>query len=83
MNLNFLLNKVRRTVKSHDLGDGNYARYLWQSPEGDRRMGPNEYGCADAANILYTIGDFPTDAAGSWLRILCVGFFWVFDIKGN
>ncbi len=24
-------------------------------------LGPNEYGCADAANILYTIGGFPAE----------------------
>ena len=27
----------------------------------NRKMGNNEYGCADAANILYTIGAFPRD----------------------
>lgn len=59
--LDRLLNRVRSTVKNHELSAGVYARYLWQSPEGDRKMGANEYGCADAANILYMLGDMPRD----------------------
>ncbi len=49
-----------RRLRAHALGDGAYARRLWQNAAGDRELGANEYGIADAANILYTIGEFPT-----------------------
>ncbi len=59
-NIDNLIARVEKTVNSHYLGNGAYARYLWQNAEGTRKMGINEYGCADAMNILYTIGRFPT-----------------------
>jgi hypothetical protein len=40
---------------------GRYARWLWQNARGNRELGCNPYGCADAANILYTISKFPRD----------------------
>lgn len=55
-----LIEKIYAVVESHYLGDGAYSRYLWQNAEGTRKMGINEYGCADAMNILYTISRFPT-----------------------
>ena len=50
-------------------------------------LGENPYGCADAANILYTVGRFPGDArerqasAAAWpmpveqpvMRMVCMG----------
>ena len=49
---------VKNTVDSHKLeAPGEYCRWLWQNPDGTRRLGVNEYGCADALNILYTIGE--------------------------
>ena len=59
-NIDSFLEKVYRTVKSHYLGNGAYARYLWQDKNASRKMGINEYGCADAMNVLYTINKFPT-----------------------
>ena len=56
-----LIDKIHAVVDSHRIETGVYARYLWQDAEGSRKMGVNEYGCADAANILYSIGDFPRD----------------------
>lgn len=56
-----LVKEMKNTVDNHYLGDGKYCRYLWPSDKEDRKMGNNEYGCADAANILYTIGAFPKD----------------------
>lgn len=57
-----LINQIKRTIDSHKLkNEGEYCRYLWQNDTGDRKMGLNEYGCADAVNILYTINDFLTD----------------------
>ena len=67
---------------------GAYARWIWQTaPDGskadisgsnkikegaERDLGINEYGCADAANILYTIGYFPSDPEErkSWIDTL-------------
>jgi len=53
---------VREIVASHNLGEpGAYRRWNWQNAESTRDLSLNPYGCADAANILYTIGDFPRD----------------------
>lgn len=62
MNIDNIIEKIRSTVKTHRLeNEGEYARYLWQDSNNSRKLGLNEYGCADAVNILYTIGDFPSD----------------------
>lgn len=72
MDINSLVEKIREVVQAHRLGDGQYSRYLWQDEKGSRKMGVNEYGCADAANILYTIGDFPGEPVqrGMWIKTL-------------
>ena len=59
-----LVNRIEETVQNHNLPDrpGVYVRWLWQNKSANRELGPNEYGCADAANILYTIGKFPREA---------------------
>ncbi len=61
MNIDALTDKFSAIVASHDLGEGKYTRWLWQNEKRPRKLGNNEYGCADAANVLYTIGQFPTD----------------------
>lgn len=53
-----LIEKIHGVVDAHQLPDGGYCRWLWDK-NGTRELGINEYGCADAANILYTIGCFP------------------------
>lgn len=51
-----LIEKIYECVQKHNLGKpGQYSRWLW----GDRDLGINEYGCADALNILYSINKFP------------------------
>ena len=72
MNIDHLIAKVRATVDSHKLEEGVYCRWLWQNKEGGRKLGINEYGCADAANLLYTIGDFERDPTkrACWVRAL-------------
>ena len=50
--------EMKTVVESHYLGNGEYARWIWQNEGKPRRLGVNEYGCADAANILYTIDEF-------------------------
>lgn len=61
MNVQPVIDKIKATVESHRIDDGAYSRYLWQNDDSTRKMGANEYGCADAANILYTIGSFERD----------------------
>ena len=59
-NIDNIIEKIYGVVMAHKLeNDGEYARWLWQNPDGTRDLGLNAYGCADAANILYTIGRLP------------------------
>ena len=54
------IDAARRIVSSHELGEtGAYRRWNRQRPGPNGRPALNPYGCADAANILYTIGCFP------------------------
>lgn len=58
-----IIDKISAIVRSHELGnEGEYARWIWQDENNNRDLGINEYGCADAVNILYTIGEFPNDS---------------------
>lgn len=60
-----LIKNVKSVIESHKIQTGVYARWIWDDPSGKekREYGViNEYGCADAANLLYTIGDFPKDS---------------------
>ena len=72
MNIDGLIAKIQGIVDRHKLAEGTYSRYLWQNAEGTRKMGVNEYGCADAANILYTIGNFEREPEkrAEWVRVL-------------
>ena len=68
--IDHLIDIIEECVNRHNLGKtGAYARWLWGE---DRDLGVNEYGCADAANILYTIGKFPSDPEErkQWVSIL-------------
>lgn len=54
-----IINGMRDVIANHKLeNEGEYARWIWQNEAGTRDLGVNEYGCADAMNVLYTIGDF-------------------------
>ena len=65
-----IIGAVRDTVKRHELSDsGAYCRWLWQNEKGNRELGINEYGCADAVNILYTINDFDCEKSVREARI--------------
>lgn len=59
-------------VASHTIETGSFRRWNWQNADGTRDLGINPYGCADAANILYTIGRFPGDPAerARWVAAL-------------
>ena len=62
LELDGLVQIIRETVRTHALATpGAYARWIWNDEEGSRDLGSSPYGCADAANILYTIGDFERD----------------------
>jgi len=70
-----LIREIQNCVARHELDTkGAYCRWLWEGPVwGDgspaRELGKNEYGCADAANILYTVNDFYCDEETRRARI--------------
>lgn len=70
------IENVKKIIDNHNLGQiGAYCRWLWQptdSAKPHRDLGLNEYGCADAANILYMIGKFPGEAQEreAWVNTL-------------
>ena len=69
-NIDSLIKEIRDCVERHYLGTpGAYARYT-VGPAADGKI--NEYGVADAANILYTINDFQQAQADRdhWIKIL-------------
>lgn len=68
-----LIESIQAVVASHALGQpGAYRRWNWQHTNGARDLGLNAYGCADAANLLYTINAFPADPAerAEWVETL-------------
>ena len=71
-NIQDIICAIRRTVERHKLADGRYCRWLWQDGKGSRELGLNPYGCADAANILYSIGAFPKSPSerSEWVNTL-------------
>ena len=73
MDVRELINRIRYTLKTHSLGrTGEYSRWIWQDEKSTRDLGINEYGCADAANILYTICELPGKSAEreAWVKVL-------------
>lgn len=65
-----IIKAMKETVESHELSErGAYCRWLWQDAKNSRELGINEYGCADAMNILYTINDFYCDEETRKARI--------------
>ena len=63
LNIQPIIEGIREAVKLHEIEGrpGEYRRWLFQNAKGERGMGKNEYGCADAMNLLYTINDFYCD----------------------
>lgn len=73
MRIDDLIVEIKNTVETHSLGrTGEYARWCIPIEGKKRNMGLNEYGCADAANILYTLCEFPSTAneRTEWIRVL-------------
>lgn len=82
-----LIHDFETIIANHSLGKpGAYRRWNWQPASAtqsgkpdparlsadQRDLGINPYGCADAANILYTIGCFPSDPVErqGWIETL-------------
>lgn len=58
------IRQVEEIVARHSLGEtGKYTRWLTQNEKGDRDLGSTPYGCANAVNILYTVGALPETLA--------------------
>lgn len=70
--INQLIARVKSVLRRHEIRPGAYARWGWNDENNSRDMGVNEYGCADAANILYTIGEFPKkpEERKNWIETL-------------
>ncbi len=69
--LNPLVARVEETLERHKTAaTGVYDR--WAGADNPTYDGINPYGVADAANILYTIGQFPRDMAerAHWVAVL-------------
>ena len=60
--LRLFIEEVRKIVDRHSLGKpGEYCRWLTRDAANSRDLGSTPYGCANAVNILYTIGQLPSD----------------------
>lgn len=72
IDLNPVIEKIIGVVKSHEIATGKYSRWIWQNEEGDRDLGVTAFGCADAANILYTLNRFPREpeVRAKWISAL-------------
>lgn len=58
------LTVAERILARHALeAPGGYARWTLDGADGPRSREADPYGCADAANLLYTLGRFPREAA--------------------
>lgn len=67
INIKKLIVKIEDSVEAHRLErTGEYFRFLASE---NKEIDP--YGCADAANIYYTLGKFPDKTSeGSWISVL-------------
>ncbi len=54
-----ILRKTLDSLEAHRIAPGQYRRWTRRPSWCEDSLGINAYGCADAANILYTIGEFP------------------------
>lgn len=64
---------ARHFLSRYNVGyPGAYARWTIARGRLPETLGINPYGCADAANLIYTLQPFPSDPAQrlSWVRIL-------------
>lgn len=67
------LDQVEALVARHALGPpGAYARWTRPGAQGTRDLGVDPYGCADAVNLLYTLGRLPDrpEERAAWIDAL-------------
>jgi hypothetical protein len=67
------LDTVESLVAEHALGPpGAYARWTRPSAAGPRDLCLNPYGCADAVNLLFTLGKLPAspEERSAWIDVL-------------
>lgn len=58
-------------LERHSLdAPGVYARWTLAHPKQGRHFGSDPYGCADAANLLYSLGRLPREGRGAWIASL-------------
>ncbi|MHC4325299.1 MAG: hypothetical protein ACYSUX_13630 [Planctomycetota bacterium] len=68
-----IVRQARKVVSSHaGTTPGEYHRILKPSDDKSIKTGVTAYGCADAACILYTLGELPADTTEreSWIRAI-------------
>lgn len=63
LDISAILRNAFKTVENHELSPGKYSRWMNIPGTGERDRKSNAYGCADAANILYTLRMMPKDKA--------------------
>ncbi len=72
-NISSIVDNILHLTETHKIDDGAYQRWTIQDENNSRSFDLNAYGCADAANILYTCGKFPSDASERemFVKTLC------------
>ncbi|MHC4506388.1 MAG: hypothetical protein ACYTFI_24090 [Planctomycetota bacterium] len=68
-----IVREARKVVSSHEGAmPGEYHRVMTPSDDASIKTGVTAYGCADAACILYTLGELPADRAAreSWVKAI-------------
>jgi hypothetical protein len=71
LDLRPILAAVHSVLERHALGrPGAYARWTLPHEKQERHFGLDPYGCADAANLLYTLGHFPRQDREHWVATL-------------
>lgn len=61
IDINPILEQIKVLLELHKVAEGQYSRWIGCDDEGKPSLRTDEYGCADAANILYTLNSFPQD----------------------
>ena len=59
INIDPIIEKAKQIVDAHKIAPGKYTRFIINPETNEKCTELNAYGCADAANILYTIDDMP------------------------
>ena len=73
INIDKLIERFKNNVEAHKIETGKYTRYITVPETGEKDTEINAYGCADAANILYTVDAMPktSEERKAFSVILC------------